>query len=62
MFGKFESERQKIQMQKAKVYGIIFSEVLPSLPLAILQKIHNTIMMVKLHILSLGIKAVKGKW
>lgn len=29
MFGKFESETQKIRIQKAKVYGIIFSEVFP---------------------------------
>lgn len=61
MFGKFESESQKIQMQKVEVYGISFSQVFPSLPLSVLQKIHNTILMIKLHILSLGIKEVKGK-
>lgn len=62
MFGKSESESQKIQMRKAKVSGVIFSEVFPSLPLSVLQKIHTTILMVKLHILSLGIEEVKGKW
>jgi len=60
-FGKFESESQKIQMQKAKVYSIISSEVFPSLPPSVLQKIHSTILMVKLHILSLEVKAVKAK-